>query len=209
MFSINSKKSKKLCRLERVIIRLIAFILFFDFVLYPYPIMAKEIALEDIFSLQISGLKSGFEVNSCQANQTVNLVLDEIKNETTPIAIGVKIAEKRAVLLDITDSKVTNHGYHQLTAYTSEVAQTDASPCITANGFNVCEHGIEDTIAANFLKFGTKVRIPELFGNRVFIVRDRMNKRHPERLDVWFKDKSQAIKFGIKTARIEVVENTN
>ena len=209
MFSQNLLKSRKLNKLERIIIRCIAFILFFDFVLYPYPIMAKEIAPEDIFSLRFVGLKSGLEVNSGQADETVNLVLDEVKNETMPIAVEVKIVKKEAVLPDIADLKATNHGYHQLTAYTSEVAQTDNSPCITANGFNVCEHGIEDTIAANFLKFGTKVRIPELFGNRVFVVRDRMNKRHPERLDVWFKDKGEAIKFGIKLARIEVVENNN
>ncbi|MFA6250980.1 MAG: hypothetical protein WC686_05825 [Candidatus Shapirobacteria bacterium] len=171
--------------------------------------MAKEIALEDIFSLQFIGLKSDSEVNSCQASQTVNVILTDIKNETTPSAIGVKIAKNEVEISDITGLKITNHGYHQMTAYTSEAAQTDNSPCTTANGFNVCEHGIEDTIAANFLKFGTKVRIPELFGNRVFIVRDRMNKRHPERLDVWFKDKGQALKFGIKLARVEVVENSN
>jgi 3D (Asp-Asp-Asp) domain-containing protein len=190
-------------------IRFIAFILFFDFVLYPYPIMAKEIDFNDFFSLQFSGLKSDSEMNYCEAVQTVNLVFEEIKNETTPKAVGVKIAENQLEVQDITGSKTTNHGYHQLTAYTSEVAQTDNSPCTTANGFNVCEHGVEDTIAANFLKFGTKVRIPELFGNRVFIVRDRMNKRHPERLDVWFKNKNDAIKFGIKTARVEVVVNSN
>lgn len=209
MNSQDMLKSRKLSKIERAIIRSVAFILFFDFILYPYPIMAKQIALEDIFSLQFIGLKSDSEINSCQASQTVYIEQEEVKNETTPMAIGVKMADKEAMLSDITDSKVTNHGYHQLTAYTSEVAQTDNSPCTTANGFNVCEHGVEDTIAANFLKFGTKVRIPELFGNRVFIVRDRMNKRHPERLDVWFKDKGAAIKFGIRTARVEVVENIN
>jgi 3D (Asp-Asp-Asp) domain-containing protein len=94
---------------------------------------------------------------------------------------------------------------HVMTAYTSEVAQTDSTPCITANGFNLCKSAAEDTIAANFLKFGTKVRIPELFGDRVFVVRDRMNKRYPNRVDVWFKNKTQAIHFGVQTARIEVV----
>jgi 3D (Asp-Asp-Asp) domain-containing protein len=93
-----------------------------------------------------------------------------------------------------------------MTAYNSEVGQTDDSPCITANGFNVCKHGIEDTIAANFLKMGTKVRIPELFGDRIFVVRDRMNARHANRVDVWFKDRSAAIKFGIRVAKIEVLE---
>lgn len=105
-----------------------------------------------------------------------------------------------------TTVKVLRTSTHVITAYNSEAAQTDSSPCITANGFNVCEHGEEDTIAANFLKFGTKVKIPELFGDRVFTVRDRMNKRHADRVDVWMKEKSDALNFGIKVAKIEVIE---
>ncbi len=101
---------------------------------------------------------------------------------------------------------VISVGTHAMTAYNSEVGQTDDTPCITANGFNVCEHGIEDTVAANFLKFGTKVRIPELFGDRVFTVRDRMNKRYTDRVDVWMINKKDALQFGIRTARIEVLE---
>jgi 3D (Asp-Asp-Asp) domain-containing protein len=89
-------------------------------------------------------------------------------------------------------------------AYTSEIAQCDASPCITATGFNLCQHGIEDTIAANFLPFGTKVRIPELFGERIFTVRDRMNRRYTNKVDIWMRDRSQAIQFGKKTGVIEI-----
>lgn len=103
-------------------------------------------------------------------------------------------------------AKILRTSVHVITAYNSEAAQTDDSPCITANGFNVCEHGQEDTVAANFLKFGTKVQIPELFGDRVFIVRDRMNKKHPNRVDVWMKERKAAVKFGVKTASIVVIE---
>lgn len=209
MISQKTYKSKKLNRLEKAIIHSVAFILFFDFILYPFPIMAKESAFNNYFSLQLSGLKSDNEVNFCQANETASVTNIGTGNETTPALIGLRLIDSADGISDITDLKVINHGYHQLTAYTSEAAQTDDDPCTTANGFNVCKHGIEDTIAANFLKFGTKVRIPELFGNKVFVVRDRMNKRHPERLDVWFKDKPAALKFGIKLARIEVVENNN
>ena len=95
---------------------------------------------------------------------------------------------------------------HLITAYNSEVAQCDDSPCITANGFNVCQHGIEDTIAANFLEFGTKVRIPELFGDKIFIVRDRMNKRHADRVDIWMINRQDALNFGAQIAKIEVLE---
>ncbi len=102
--------------------------------------------------------------------------------------------------------KVKSTSVHVMTAYNSEVGQTDDSPCITANGFNVCKHGVEDTIAANFLKMGTKVKIPELYGDRIFVVRDRMNKKHPDRVDIWMKDRASAIKFGIKKAKIQVLE---
>ena len=102
--------------------------------------------------------------------------------------------------------KVVRVSTHTITAYNSEPGQTDDSPCITANGYNVCKSGVEDTIAANFLKFGTKVQIPELFGDRIFVVRDRMNKKHPNRVDIWMVDKSDAIHFGVKVAKIQVVE---
>ena len=95
---------------------------------------------------------------------------------------------------------------YTMTAYNSEVAQCDDSPCITANGFNVCEHGIEDTVAANFLKFGTEIRIPELFGDRIFIVRDRMNSRYTERVDVWLLSHDNAIDFWVKYPLIEILK---
>jgi len=93
-----------------------------------------------------------------------------------------------------------------ITAYSSNVFECDNSPCITANGFNVCEHDVEDTVAINSLKLGTKIRIPSVFGNRVFIVRDRTNKRFQKRLDIWMKNRKDAIKFGVKRANVEIVD---
>jgi 3D (Asp-Asp-Asp) domain-containing protein len=92
------------------------------------------------------------------------------------------------------------------TAYSSTVDQCDDTPCITANGFNVCEHGLEDTIAANFLKFGTKVRIPEVSGDKIYIVRDRMNPRYDHRIDLWMTARNKAITFGKRLVKIEIVE---
>ena len=105
--------------------------------------------------------------------------------------------------------EIVKEGHYTLTAYNSDPYQCDNSPCITANGFNVCEHGIEDTIAANFLKFGTKVRIPELYGDKIFIVRDRMNSRYQNRIDIWMLEKQDAKEFGAKIAKIEVLEYSN
>ena len=93
-----------------------------------------------------------------------------------------------------------------ITAYSSTIDQTDSTPCITANGFDLCAHNQEDVIAANFLPFGTKVRMPGLYGDRIFTVQDRMNARYYYRGDVWMKTRADAIAFGIQYTTIEVVE---
>ncbi len=93
-----------------------------------------------------------------------------------------------------------------VTAYNSLPGQTDSTPCLTANDFNLCEHDTEDVIAANFLPFGAKVRIPELFGDRIFTVVDRMNARYYYRVDVWLKDHGEAVRLGLKYATVEVIE---
>ncbi len=91
-----------------------------------------------------------------------------------------------------------------ITAYTSTPDQTDDSPFITASNKYV-KDGI---IANNMLPFGTKVRIPELYGNKVFTVEDRMNKRKGNyRFDIWMADLNDAINFGVKSVQIEVLES--
>lgn len=98
------------------------------------------------------------------------------------------------------------------TAYSSEAAQTDDTPCIPAMWkFNLCEYyeayGVADSIAANDLPLGTKVRFPELYGDKVFTVRDRMNSRYTgkSRIDFWLPHKSEAVHFGVKTLKMEVL----
>ena len=93
--------------------------------------------------------------------------------------------------------------YVQSTGYNSEVAQTDDSPFIAADG----THVYDGMVAANFLKFGTKIMIPEYFGNKVFTVHDRMNRRYWERVDVWFPEKPQALKWGVRTVKIVILES--
>ncbi len=88
-----------------------------------------------------------------------------------------------------------------ITGYSSTPDQTDDTPFITASGAHV-EDGI---VAANFLPFNTKVQIPKLFGDKVFVVKDRMNRRFSDRMDIWFADRSTALKFGKRTAEIVVL----
>lgn len=97
---------------------------------------------------------------------------------------------------------VAGRSWRVITAYSSTSWQTDSTPFITASGTRV-HNG---TLAANFLSFGTKVRIPDLFGDKIFTVEDRMNDRFPNRLDVWLPRTWQAADFGVKIAEIEVLE---
>jgi 3D (Asp-Asp-Asp) domain-containing protein len=111
-------------------------------------------------------------------------------------------ADKPQVIVEPTVARTM---YVTTTAYNSEVAQCDSTPCITADGFNVCKHGIEDVVASNFLKFGTKIRIPEQFGDRVFVVHDRMATRFSNRIDIWMIEKSDAIAYGKRTVKVEIL----
>jgi 3D (Asp-Asp-Asp) domain-containing protein len=102
--------------------------------------------------------------------------------------------------------EVKSVSMHTITAYNSLASQCDSTPCYAASGFNLCKNNTEDVIAANWLPFGAKVRIPSLFGDRVFTVEDRMNRRFPDYVDVWMKDRGDAIRFGTMDAMVEVVE---
>jgi len=93
------------------------------------------------------------------------------------------------------------------TAYSSDPAQTDDTPCITADGFDLCRNDLENVIAANFLPLGTKVRIPQIYDDRIFVVHDRMNERYGEgRIDIWMYDRDRAVAFGVKTLKLEIIE---
>ncbi|MFA5358669.1 MAG: hypothetical protein WC310_02515 [Patescibacteria group bacterium] len=92
-----------------------------------------------------------------------------------------------------------------ITAYSSTVDQCDSTPCITANGFNLCENNQENVVAANFLPFGSEIRMPELFGDRVFTVQDRMNARYTQRMDIWMKTREAAKAFGVKYVKVELL----
>jgi len=102
---------------------------------------------------------------------------------------------------DASDSEVRRFQIW-LTAYSSVPEETDDSPLITATNKTVRD----GFIAANFLPFGTKVKIPEFFGNKVFVVEDRMSRRKTDFMDVWMPSKEKAAQFGIHRAEVVVVE---
>lgn len=91
-----------------------------------------------------------------------------------------------------------------VTAYNSVTWQTDDTPCIGAQGTNIChiyERG-EDVCAANFVPLGTVLTVEGL-GDCV--VRDRMNARYDYRVD-WYMgyDIDAARNWGVRYQDIEV-----
>ena len=89
----------------------------------------------------------------------------------------------------------------RVTAYTSTPDETDNTPFITASGMRVCD-GI---VATNLLPFGTKIRIPTLFGEKIFTVEDRMAPRMKNVVDVWMPTKAAALRFGANYADMVVI----
>lgn len=93
-----------------------------------------------------------------------------------------------------------------ITAYTSTPGQTDDSPFIAANGKRVHD----GMIAVNGLPFGTIIKIPELFGEKEFVVEDRMNKRYSCKdnhcnMDIWMDTTvHEARVFGLHHVKAEI-----
>lgn len=102
------------------------------------------------------------------------------------------------------EPKVTATVKVVITAYSSTVQETDNDPFITAAGTEVRE-GI---VANNLLPFGTKIRIPELYGDKIFVVEDRMNsKKGYYHIDIWFPSYWEAKNFGAQTTYVEILES--
>jgi len=88
-----------------------------------------------------------------------------------------------------------------VTAYSSTTWQTDDTPFTTASGTSVRE----GVVAANFLPIGTRIKLPDLYGDKIFIVEDRMHPRQKYVVDIWFPSYSEALNFGAKYTQVQVI----
>lgn len=89
----------------------------------------------------------------------------------------------------------------KVTAYSSTTDQTDATPFITASGTMVRD----GVAAANFLPFNTKIRLPEVFGEKIFTVEDRMKRN--DLVDIWFPTREEAMRFGVRNLKMEILSD--
>lgn len=126
-------------------------------------------------------------------SQIPNIVYAKPPRETKTIT-----PENR--LIRAKDAKPKKIIYITVTAYSSTPDQCDSTPFITA--LNTRVH--DGTLAVNFLPFGTKVRFPEYFGEKIFTVEDRMHPRFSYRADIWMETRKAAKEFGVKRLKMEI-----
>lgn len=155
------------------------------------PMEVATIALMAVF-VGYLGLPAAARATATafEPDAATKLEIAAMQNETKPFGQLPK-AELRA------PSTVM---YVPATAYNSVPEQTDSTPFITASGTTV-HFG---TIAANFLPIGTMIKIPDYFGDKIFIVEDRMNPRYDKRIDIWMEEIADAKQFGVRTVKIEI-----
>lgn len=150
-----------------------------------------------VFQLTFPQYSHAYGLNN--SNLDVNNSILAFTNSLQPVLFSLE--DKDAPRLIEAGERVSTRKMKVvITAYSSTVDQCDDTPFITANGSRV-KDGI---VAANFAGFGTKIKIPELFGDKVFSVEDRMNRRFNKRIDIWMPSREEAIKFGVKYAEVEI-----
>ncbi len=144
------------------------------------------------------------------------VILSYIIVPLTAGAEGLESAVDRAVALEVAAMQNQTLPYGQFpraklagefyvktvtaSAYNSVLWQTDDTPFITASGTTV-RHGV---LAANFLPIGTLVTIPDIYGDQIFVVEDRMNPRYLNNIDIWMESISDAKQFGRRSVKIHV-----
>ena len=180
---------------------------------FAYPIMfytRKQLRrLRQILQILVVVLvwQFAFPQNALAQNQSGN---PEASPDVTiilpvdqPLTPAVPLAQVVPVKKPASTYKVVKVKTIVMTAYTSTRDQTDADPYTTASGSKVRD-GI---IAMNGVPFGTKIRIPEKFGAKVFVVQDRMHARYgSSRADIWMKNRNAAKQWGVRRVKVEILK---
>ena len=158
----------------------------------------KALILFFVPGIIIGAIAGGLFVEKAMASYYLSSTLSE--SEILPITQDNSILP----LLNIPLPEKVQKVKMIVTAYSSTPWETDGDPFITASGARVRD-GI---VANNLLPFGTKIRIPEIYGDKIFEVKDRMNSRKSAyHVDIWFPEHWQAKNFGAQRAYVEILEN--
>ena len=108
---------------------------------------------------------------------------------------------------ELSVNRETKGTIREVTAYNAgDPLQCDNTPCISANGENICTSlalGYK-RCATNAFPFGTRLHIQN-YGECLVV--DRMNSRYRNRIDIAMTadEKARAINFGLQNLRVYVV----
>lgn len=162
--------------------------------------------------------------SKAQASQSFDQLYASVMTTQEDRTAGVTVSGNMNALVafSIPSTRVTKSRTITVTVsgYNSEVGQTDSNPfeaaCKDLNNKEPGWHGIrvhDGMVAANVidangrnLPCGTLIKIPSLYGNKIFVVEDRMNERYTNNVDIWFTHKADALKLGRRTIQIEVIK---
>ena len=152
---------------------------------------------------KLGSLENEVFLHKSEIQQNINESLTTIqKNTLISMANPLVVQRPKAKMVQLPEPKVVRRIKMTITAYSSTYCQTDSTPFITASNSWV-RKGI---VANNFFPFGTKIRIPEYFGDKIFVIEDRMHwRKSNEHIDIWFPTKQEAINFGITRAYVEIL----
>lgn len=140
------------------------------------------------------GIASNLPYAAAEAQNSINVGPNQ--NQAASAAPAPEIS-----VIDVKSGTI-----REATAYNSVEWQTDATPCIAADGSDVCKRyqAGECIVAANFVPLGSKLYVDH-FG--LCTVADRMAKKHPNRIDIFMdKDIDRAVKFGKQNLLVKIIE---
>ena len=105
--------------------------------------------------------------------------------------------------------KVKSETIRVVTAYNvGDPRQTDDTPCISANGENICRALAEGGMrcAANFVPLGSRLYVDKI---GVCLVTDRMNKRYRNQVDIAMRkdEYRKACRFGRQKLHVKILDN--
>lgn len=141
--------------------------------------------LLSLFNFNIPQARSAEDAYAIPANWPSNWVAP-FANEEESSSVNV------ANFPEMNDKKPRFTKYVVATAYSSDIRQTDAYPFRPAMNMDfreeVAKNGMVNCIAHNDLRLGTKVRFPDMHGDTIYTVCDRMNVRYTgkNRVDFYF-----------------------
>ena len=134
-----------------------------------------------------------------------------LKNQFKKERVEIKVEEIKAR----PEEKKVDYillGIREVSAYNvGDENQCDGDPCIGASNKNLCElleKGVQ-VCAANFLPFGTQIRLTGSDGwQSECVIEDRMNSRYPDRIDSALKlnEKDRAKQWGVQKLLVEIIK---